>query len=235
MARVGWKSELQPWKSCQASALHLSILSYFVHFALAQDLLLPDGLPRGRILPSKKLLFNWNVLSWGVHVVMLMTRRKHIEHADSWLGSSLLDSVDCSEIEQGICMKLWKGSSAFLEAYLLEDKTRQTGLSIAYHVSPERTSPVLSMPGVRSACERLLSERGIALKVAMGLGALKISWRIRLSFIFLFFVKSSLAGRDANVHLLPAASVARFKLSPMCNRSSSKVETDLDTISAQHS
>ena len=24
----------------------------------------------------------------GVHVVMLMTRRKHIEHADSWLGDS---------------------------------------------------------------------------------------------------------------------------------------------------
>eukprot|EP00913_Durusdinium_trenchii_P026221 g24600.t1 len=32
------------------------------------DLMLPDGLPT------------------GVHVVMLMTRRKHIEHADSWLG-----------------------------------------------------------------------------------------------------------------------------------------------------
>ncbi|CAE7272833.1 helY [Symbiodinium microadriaticum] len=33
-----------------------------------QDLKLPDDLPT------------------GVHVVMLMTRRKHIEHADSWLG-----------------------------------------------------------------------------------------------------------------------------------------------------
>eukprot|EP00439_Symbiodinium_sp_Y106_P044277 s1605_g5.t1 len=33
-----------------------------------QDLNLPDDLPT------------------GVHVVMLMTRRKHIEHADSWLG-----------------------------------------------------------------------------------------------------------------------------------------------------
>ena len=50
-----------------------------------------------------------------------------------------------------------------------------------------------------------------------------------LFYAFLCFAKSSLAGRDANVHLLPAASVARFKLSPMCNRSSSKVETDLDT------
>lgn len=50
-----------------------------------------------------------------------------------------------------------------------------------------------------------------------------------MSLLSLCFAKSSLAGRDANVHLLPAASVARFKLSPMCNRSSSKVETDLDT------
>lgn len=135
MARVGWKSELQPLWSCKVG-LCLARSSHF-----AQDLLLPDSLPRGRILPSKSLLFDWNVFSPGVHVVMLMTRRKHIEHADSWLGSSVLDSVDCSEIEEGNCMKLWKRSSAFLEADLFEDKTRQTGLSIAYRSAQKEHHP----------------------------------------------------------------------------------------------
>lgn len=96
--------------------------------------------------------------------MMLMTRRKHIEHADSWLGSSVLDSVDCSEIEEGNCMKL----------YLKTRQDRQV-CQLPTGQPRKRTSSVLSMPGVRSACERLLSERGIALKVAMRLRVLKIS------------------------------------------------------------
>ena len=60
--------------------------------------MLPNGLPTGKFFKvvigaplTKKVLC---LFDQGVHVVMLMTRRKHIEHADSWLGSSFLLHAD---------------------------------------------------------------------------------------------------------------------------------------------
>eukprot|EP00435_Cladocopium_sp_Y103_P061237 s1255_g22.t2 len=101
----------------------------------ATDLLLPDGLPT------------------GVHVVMLMTRRKHIEHADSWLG-------------------------------------------------------------VRSACERLLAERGIALKGEMQMyiccllprfWPLRLIWRYRMRH----WMKLLQEEEHTQVHILSCTTWAK--------------------------
>ncbi|CAJ1350417.1 unnamed protein product [Effrenium voratum] len=97
-----------------------------------QELVLPEGLPT------------------GVHVVMLMTRRKHIEHADSWLG-------------------------------------------------------------VRAACERLLTERGIALKGEMQMYIcclLPRFWPLRWVWRYRMWTWASLLEDEEhkNVHILSSTT-----------------------------